>query len=58
MKTWMCWVLLVVVVGAIALFAYWLTSSLPVSTCIYITIGLNFLVSCYLIYTKKKESAD
>ena len=54
MKTWIVWVLLVTGVIAIALFAYWMTSTLPAIWCIYINIALNFIVSCYLTIQKNK----
>ena len=47
MKEWMCWVLLVIGVALIVWFAWWLSMSLPVMTCIYITIILNGIVMCY-----------
>lgn len=54
MKDWMCWVLLVAVVGLIIVLVWWLTSVLPIMMSIYISIVLNFIMSCYLAYEKYK----
>ncbi|MCH5229092.1 MAG: hypothetical protein J1F12_03740 [Muribaculaceae bacterium] len=54
MKTWVYWVLLVVVVSGIVWFGWWLSSVLPVMWSIYITIVLNFTISVYLSYEKHK----
>lgn len=55
MKTWMVWVLLIIGVASIALFAYWLTSTLPTLTCSYICTTLNLIVSIYLIVAFKNK---
>ena len=47
MKEWMCWVLLVIGVAMIAGFGWWLSMSLSVMTCVYITIILNGIVMFY-----------
>ena len=54
MKEWMCWTLLILGVGVIIFVGWWLSSNLPVMTSYYITIVLNFIVSCYLAYEKYK----
>lgn len=57
MKEWMCWVLLILGVAAITCFALWLSSVLPLMTCIYITIIINGIVMCYnmMEYGGKKK---
>lgn len=50
MKDWMCWTLLVIGVIFICWFGWWLTTVLSLWTCIYITIVLNGIVWCYLLY--------
>lgn len=50
MKDWMCWVLLVIGVGLILWFGWWLTTVLPVWTSISITIVLNGILWAYLLY--------
>lgn len=47
MKDWMCWALLILGVGAIIFLALWLSSTLSIMTCIYITIVINGIVMCY-----------
>ena len=49
------WVYVILGVIAIIAFALWLTSKISIWTSIYITIVLNFIVSCYLAYEKYKK---
>lgn len=52
MKEWMAWILLIMGVSIIIIFAWWLTMKLETLTSIYITIVLNFIVSVYLSFQK------
>lgn len=54
MKTWMVWIILVVVVSGIVILGYLLSKTLPIGTSIGITIILNFIVSVYLAYEEYK----
>lgn len=54
MKEWMCWVLLVVSVGLICWFGWWLTTIFDTLTIYYITVGLNGLVFWGLKYQANK----
>ena len=52
MKEWMCWILLIVGVISLGVFAYWLTTVCSVMTIYYITVILNCIVYGYLKYQK------
>ena len=54
MKEWMVWIIVILGVAAIALFAWWLTNELPAMTCYYISVAINGIVFCYLLLQKKK----
>ena len=57
MKEWMCWILLILGVGAIIYFGWWLTTVISIWTSIYITIILNGIVMCHnmIAYGGKKK---
>lgn len=56
MKEWMCWVLLILGVGAIIFLGWWLTSVLSFWWSYYIVIILNFIVSCYIAIALRKKT--
>lgn len=59
MKEWQCWCLFIIAVIIIATFAIWLSMTLSVMTCYYITVICNGLVLFYVLYefggNKKKK---
>ena len=54
MKEWMCWILLVIGVGLLGWFAWWLTTIFDTMTIYYITVVLNSIVFGYLYFQKNK----
>ena len=49
-----CWVLLILGVGAIIVLGWWITTAVSIWTSIYITIALNGIVMCYNMMQSKK----
>lgn len=56
MKEWMVWVIVILGVAAIVLFAWWLTNTFSTTTCYYISVAVNGIVFCYLLLQKNKKS--
>lgn len=58
LKTWLVWTLLVVGIIGLIFFAYALNKALPVEWCFYITVGLNGIVTCYLLLQKYNRKSE
>lgn len=56
MKEWMCWVLLILGVGVLGWFSFWLVEIIDNTLIVYyITVGLNCIVMCYNMVQDQKR---